>query len=205
VEEVKTARRIGIMGGSFDPVHLGHLVCAEEALWQFNLDEVIWVPAGNPWQKRHVSSAEDRYMMVVVATGGHPAFSVSRIEMDRSGPTYTIETLKAFQQFHGEGAELFFITGADAVLQILTWKDPGEALQVAHFIAANRPNYELAAPELDKFGKRVSVMTIPGLEISSTDIRRRVADGRPIRYLVPEGVADYIYERGLYLELRESA
>src|SRR5919106_570669 len=112
----KAARkRIGIMGGSFDPVHLGHLVCAVEALWQFRLDEVVWVPAGTPWQKRDVTPAEDRYMMVVLATAGHPAFSVSRIEIDRNGPTFTIDTLKAFRDFYGDRAELFFITGADAV------------------------------------------------------------------------------------------
>jgi nicotinate-nucleotide adenylyltransferase len=198
-------KRIGIMGGSFDPVHLGHLVCAEEAFWQFRLDEVVWVPAGSPWQKRDVTPGEDRYMMVVLATAGHPAFSVSRIEIDRTGPTFTIDTLKAFRDFYGDRAELFFITGADAVLQILTWKDPDAALGTAHFIAATRPNYELAHSELDRFVDRVSVMNIPGLEISSTDLRRRVAEGRPIRYLVPDEVADFIGERDLYREIERTA
>ncbi|MGH2812402.1 MAG: nicotinate-nucleotide adenylyltransferase [Actinomycetota bacterium] len=192
--------RLGIMGGTFDPIHIGHLVCAEEARWQFALDEVIWVPAGMPWQKEKtgVSPAEDRHMMVVLATENHPSFSVSRIEIDRRGSSYTLDTLKAFRSFYGDRAELFFITGADAVLQILSWKDPDEVLGAARFIAATRPDYDLAADDLSKFGEGVTVMEIPGLDVSSTAIRRRVSEGRPIRYLAPDPVADYIAERGLY-------
>lgn len=198
-------RRLGIMGGTFDPVHFGHLVCAEEARWQFDLEEVIWVPAGLPWQKREVSASEDRYMITVLATAPNESFSVSRVEIDRGGPTYTLDTLVTLREFYGDKAELFFITGADAVTQILTWKDPEEVLHQAHFIAASRPEYELSDLDLDKFKGRVSVMQIPALAISSTEIRERVATGRPIRYLVPREVAVYIEERGLYRTVAASA
>jgi nicotinate-nucleotide adenylyltransferase len=191
------SRRLGIMGGTFDPIHIGHLVCAEEARWQFGLDEVIFVPAGQPWQKRQVTPAEDRYLLTVLATASNPHFSVSRLEVDRRGPTYTLETLRALREFHGT-ADLFFITGADAVLEILSWKDPDSLLQTARFIAATRPEYDLGKLDLGRFGDRVSVIQIPALAISSTDIRRRVREGRPIQYLVPAKVASYIEERHLY-------
>lgn len=193
------------MGGTFDPVHLGHLVCAEEARWQFGLDEVLWVPAGQPWQKkgREVSPAEDRYLMTVLATQSNPAFSVSRIEIDRGGATYTLETLEALHSFYGDEAELFFITGTDAVMQILTWREPDAVLSKAHFIAASRPEFDVPDVDLDRFGGRVTVMRIPALAISSTDIRKRVAEGRPIVYLVPPEVERYIAERGLYREAEE--
>ena len=190
-------RRLGIMGGTFDPIHIGHLVCAEEARWQFGLDEVIFVPAGQPWQKRQVTPAEDRYLLTVLATASNPHFSVSRLEIDRGGPTYTAETLRALREFHS-AADLFFITGADAVLEILTWKDPDSVLQTARFIAATRPEFDLGKLDLGRFGDRVSVIQIPALAISSTDIRRRVREGRPIHYLVPAEVASYIEERHLY-------
>lgn len=193
------------MGGTFDPVHLGHLVCAEEARWQFGLDEVLWVPAGQPWQKkgREVSPAEDRYLMTVLATQSNPAFSVSRIEIDRGGATYTLETLEALHSFYGDEAELFFITGTDAVMQILTWREPDAVLSKAHFIAASRPEFDVPDVDLDRFGGRVTVMRIPALAISSTDIRKRVAEERPIVYLVPPEVERYIAERGLYREAEE--
>lgn len=198
-------RRLGIMGGTFDPVHLGHLVCAEEARWQFGLDEVIWVPAGLPWQKqgRDVSPAEDRYMMTVLGTQSNPSFSVSRIDIDRGGPTYTLETLATLRAFHGDKVELFFITGTDAVMQILTWKEPDAVLSEARFIAASRPDFDVNEKDLDSFGGRVTVMRIPALAISSTDIRMRVAEGKPIQYLVPPEVATYIFERGLYRQAQE--
>jgi nicotinate-nucleotide adenylyltransferase len=191
-------RRIGIMGGTFDPIHNGHLVCAEEARIQFSLDEVVFVPSGNPWQKSGVTAAEDRYLLTVLATSSNESFSVSRIEIDRGGPTYTIDTLRAFRGFYGEKAELFFITGTDAVAEILSWKDPEAVLEEAHFIAANRPGYTLNKSSEELFGGRVSVMEIPALAISSTDIRRRVAEGRPIRYLVPREVREFVEERNLY-------
>lgn len=195
-------RRIGVMGGTFNPVHNGHLVAAEEALAQFRLDEVIFVPAGTPWQKEgvDVAPADDRYLMTVVATASHPRFRVSRIEIDRPGPTYTVETLQSLRDALGD-VELHFVTGADAVLEILTWKDPSEVLRRARFIACTRPGYDLdrLAKQLPEgMEERVEIMEIPALAISSTDIRRRVREGRPIRFLVPDGVASYIEKYGLY-------
>ena len=191
-------RRVGIMGGTFDPVHYGHLVCAEEARWQFELDEVVFVPTGQPWQKREVSPAEDRYMLTMLATAPNTKFSVSRIDIDRKGPTYTRDTLQKFKEFYGDDVDLFFITGADAVLDILTWKDPDEVLELAQLIAASRPEYDLSKLDQIKVAGRMKTMQIPALSISSTDIRERVRTGRPIRYLVPREVLRYIEERGLY-------
>ena len=194
-------KRLGVMGGTFDPIHHGHLLTAEEALQQFELDEVVFVPTGRPWMKedRRVSPPEDRYLMVVVATASNPRFSVSRLEIERDGPTYTVETLRELKGERGD-VDLYFITGADAMLEIFQWKDPEETLELAHFIAATRPGYELAELEQDELTShpRVTVMTIPALAISSTDIRERVQTGRPIRYLVPEGVQTYIEKAGLY-------
>jgi len=191
------------MGGTFDPIHHGHLMAAEEARWQFDLDEVLFVPTGQPWMKseRAVSPPEDRYLMVVIATSANPRFAVSRLEIERDGPTYTVDTLRAIAAERGD-VELFFITGADAMLEILQWKDPEEALELAHFIAATRPGYDLSAFERGAPTEHpnVSVMQIPALAISSTDIRRRVANGAPIRYLVPEGVQTYIAKAHLYQE-----
>jgi nicotinate-nucleotide adenylyltransferase len=194
-------RRLGVMGGTFDPIHYGHLVTAEEALVQFSLDEVVFVPTGMPWmkQERDVSHAEARYLMTVIATASNPRFSVSRIEIDRAGPTYTVETLRALSNENPD-AELYFITGADAMLEIFEWKDTEEALSLAHFIAATRPGYDLTRFEARTPTQHpnVSVMNIPALAISSTDVRDRVHAGRPIRYLVPEGVKSYIEKAGLY-------
>jgi nicotinate-nucleotide adenylyltransferase len=187
------------MGGTFDPIHYGHLVTAEEALHQFELDEVVFVPTGQPWMKAHevVSPPEDRYLMTVIATASNPRFSVSRVEVDREGPTYTIDTLRAMKEI--SGADLYFITGADAVLEIFQWKDPSELFAMAHFIAATRPGYDIAALEEHVPGHDgISNMSIPALAISSTDIRARVARGQPIRYLVPEGVVSYVGKVGLY-------
>jgi nicotinate-nucleotide adenylyltransferase len=190
------------MGGTFDPVHHGHLVTAEEAFWQFGLDQVVFVPTGQPWMKDHpkVSPPEDRYLMTVIATSPNPHFTVSRQEIEREGPTYTVDTLRALRAQHGEDTELFFITGADAMLEIFHWKDPEEVLALAHFIAATRPGYEIARFEAEAPTRHpnVSVMIVPALAISSTDIRSRIGEGRPIRYLVPEGVKTYIDKAGLY-------
>ena len=194
--------RLGVMGGTFDPIHHGHLVTAEEALWQFELDEVVFVPTGQPWMKedRVVTAAEHRYLMTVIATASNPRFRVSRIEVERSGPTYAVETLQELRRQSEEDVELFFITGADAMLEILHWKDPQEVLSLAHFIAATRPGYDIARFEKEAPTRhpRVSVMDIPALSISSTDVRRRVQEGHSIRYLVPEGVNAYIRKAGLY-------
>jgi nicotinate-nucleotide adenylyltransferase len=196
-------RRVGVMGGTFDPIHHGHLVAAEEARWQFGLDRVVFVPTGQPWQKAAgVSDAEDRYLMTVIATASNPAFSVSRLEIDSPGPTYTVDTLRRLRSELSPDVRLFFVTGADAVLQILTWKDPDEVLALAELIAATRPGHDLAdlAEKVPAAAGRVHPMRIPALAISSTEIRARVAAGAPIQYLVPEGVARYIEKRGLYRE-----
>lgn len=194
--------RLGVMGGTFDPIHQGHLVTAEEALWQFELDQVLFVPTGQPWMKheRGVSPAEDRYLMTVIATSSNPRFRVSRLEIDRDGPTYSVDTLRSLRDEYGEGTELFFITGADAILQIFQWKDADQAFELAHFIAATRPGYDLSRFDQERAAEhpKITVMDIPALAISSTDIRERVAKGRPIRYLVPEGVKSYIEKAGLY-------
>jgi nicotinate-nucleotide adenylyltransferase len=195
-------RRLGVMGGTFDPIHHGHLLTAEEAAVQFGLDEVVFVPTGQPWMKeeRDVSSPEHRYLMTVIATASNPRFFVSRLEVDREGPTYTVDTLRELKEERGGDVDLFFVTGADAVLEIFQWKDPDEILELAHFIAATRPGYDLARFEAEEPSRHrnVSVMNIPALAISSTDIRERVREGRPIRYLVPEGVENYIEKAGLY-------
>jgi len=189
------------MGGTFDPIHHGHLVAAEEARWQFDLDTVLFVPTGQPWQKPvGVSPAEDRYRMTVIATASNPAFEVSRVEIDHPGPTYTVDTLRRLRAELGEDARLFFITGADAVLHILTWKDREEVLALAEFIAATRPGYDLErlTERLPLARERLHPMEIPMLAISSTEIRARVARGAPIQYLVPDGVVEYVAKRGLY-------
>lgn len=189
--------KLGVMGGTFDPIHYGHLLTAEEALQQFDLERVIFVPTGQPWMKEHeaVSAPEDRYLMTVIATASNPRFRVSRMEVDREGPTYTVDTLKWMKDEHGPDADLFFITGADAILEIVGWKDPEELFELAHFIAATRPGYDITAFDAHP---AITVMKIPALAISSTDIRARVRDGRPIRYLVPEGVNSYVRKEALY-------
>jgi nicotinate-nucleotide adenylyltransferase len=190
-------RKIGVMGGTFDPIHNGHLIAASEAAHRFGLDEVIFVPTGRPWQKsdRTVSRSEDRYLMTVVATASNPMFSVSRVDIDRPGPTYTADTLT---DLHAEypDAELFFITGADALAQILTWERLDELFRLAHFVAVTRPGYTLDDDHLPD--GVVSLIEVPAMAISSTDCRRRVADGRPVWYLVPDGVVQYISKRRLY-------
>jgi nicotinate-nucleotide adenylyltransferase len=186
------------MGGTFDPVHLGHLVTAEQARGDLRLDEVIFVPAGSPWQKgRDVTPAEHRYLMTVLATATNPSFSVSRLEIDRSGPTYAVDTLRALRRAEPD-AKLYFITGADATLNILTWKAAEECLALADFVAATRPGYDLQA--LDDHGLRdhVIVLDVPALAISSSDVRERFASGRPVRYLIPRAVEEYARKHGLY-------
>jgi nicotinate-nucleotide adenylyltransferase len=190
--------RIGVMGGTFDPIHHGHLVAASEVAHFFELDEVVFVPTGQPWQKedRQISAAEDRYLMTVIATASNPRFSVSRIDIDRPGPTYTIDTLRELRAARGDGAELYFITGADALSRIMSWQNADELFGMARFVGCTRPGHRLSGRGLPV--DRISLVEIPALAISSTECRQRIAAGEPIWYLVPDGVVQYIAKRHLY-------
>src|SRR5499425_2681973 len=163
--------RIGVMGGTFDPIHHGHLVAASEVGHIFSLDEVVFVPTGQPWQKegREVSTAEDRYLMTVIATASNPRFSVSRLDIDRPGPTYTIDTLRDLRTEREDDAELFFITGADALSRMLSWQDVDELFTLAHFVGCTRPGHRLTGHGLP--ADKVSLVEIPALAISSTGCR----------------------------------
>lgn len=201
---MRSGTRLGIMGGTFDPIHLGHLVTAEEALVQFNLDRVLFMPTGQPAAKtnRLVTPVEHRYLMTVLATAANPDFDVSRIEVDRPGVTYTVDTLLALRELYGPGTELFFITGADAVWEIVSWKDAEKVAGLATFIAATRPGYDCeAAKQAHRDAAttfHIEWIEVPALSISSTDLRRRVNERRPIRYLTTESVATYVAKHGLY-------
>ncbi len=192
------------MGGTFDPIHNGHLVAASEVADLFELDEVVFVPTGQPWQKRRrpVTAAEDRYLMTVIATASNPRFSVSRVDIDRGGPTYTKDTLRDLRALNRD-AELYFITGADALASILSWQNWEEMFSIAKFVGVSRPGYELdgqhitaAMAELPP--EALSLVEVPALAISSTDCRKRAEKGRPIWYLVPDGVVQYVTKRRLY-------
>jgi nicotinate-nucleotide adenylyltransferase len=189
------------MGGTFDPIHHGHLVAASEVAHRFHLDEVVFVPTGQPWQKdgRSVSPAEDRYVMTVLATASDPRFRVSRVDIDRDGPTYTIDTLRDLRRELdqvGAPAEFYFITGADALANIATWRSSDEVVSLAHFVGVTRPGHVLKDPGLP--AGSVTLVEIPALAISSSDCRERVAEGAPIRYMVPDPVLEYIEKRALY-------
>ena len=185
------------MGGTFDPIHNGHLVAASEVADLFELDEVVFVPTGHPWQKhdRYVTAAEDRYLMTVIATASNPRFSVSRVDIDRAGPTYTADTLTDLHARYPD-SQLYFITGADALAQILSWHKVDALFELAHFVGVTRPGYELADAHLPE--GVVTLVEVPAMAISSTDCRDRVALGRPVWYLVPDGVVQYISKRHLY-------
>jgi nicotinate-nucleotide adenylyltransferase len=188
------------MGGTFDPIHHGHLVAASEVQAWFDLDEVVFVPTGDPWQKsdRTVSPAEDRYLMTVIATAANPRFRVSRVDIDREGPTYTIDTLRDLREQLPD-AELYFITGADALAEIFTWRDASQLFELAQFVGCTRPGYEMDAATLVGIPTdRVTLVEIPALAISSTDCRDRAASGEPVWYLVPDGVVQYIAKHRLY-------
>jgi nicotinate-nucleotide adenylyltransferase len=189
--------RVGIMGGTFDPIHHGHLVAASEVANRYRLDEVIFVPTGEPWQKseRAVSPAEHRYLMAVIATASNPRFWVSRVDIDRTGPTYSVDTIRDIAE-QRPGAELFFITGADALAQILSWKEADAALRLATFIGVTRPGYELSNDHLPP--DTAELVDVPALAISSSDVRERVEHGHPVWYLVPDGVVQYINKHRLY-------
>ncbi len=183
------------MGGTFDPIHHGHLVAASEVAQSFDLDEVLFVPTGMPYQKSDVTESEHRYLMTVIATAANPRFTVSRVDIDRTGPTYTIDTLRDLRALHPD-ADLFFISGADAIAQILDWKDSRELWSLAHFVAVSRPGHPLTISGLPE--SVVSLLEVPALAISSTDCRSRVSRGFPVWYLVPDGVVQYISKHHLY-------
>jgi len=195
-------KRIGIMGGVFDPIHCGHLFAAEEARVEFKLDEVIFVPCRQPAHKRgnDISDPEDRYLMTVLATSNNQFFEVSKVELNRPGPSYSIDTVKEFLKKYHHGVKIFFITGADAFLEVDSWYKSEELIKLCQFVAATRPGYDLN--KLDKkFKKIIKIIEIPALAISSTDIRRRVREEKSIKYLLPQEVEEYIYKKGLYRKM----
>ena len=195
-------KRLGIMGGVFDPIHCGHLFAAEEARVEFKLDEVIFVPCRQPAHKRgnDISDPEDRYLMTVLATSNNQFFEVSKVELNRPGPSYSIDTVKKFLKKYHHGVKIFFITGADAFLEVDSWYKSEELIKLCQFVAATRPGYDLN--KLDKkFKKIIKIIEIPALAISSTDIRRRVRGGKSIKYLLPQEVEEYIYKKGLYRKM----
>lgn len=199
--------RLGIMGGTFDPIHVGHLACAEQVRDVFELDGVVFMPAGDPWMKRGrgVSDAEERFAMVKAAVADNPRFDASRLEIDRSGATYTVDTLRALRAHYPDNVELYFISGADAVQHILEWRDAAELSRLARLVAVTRPGYELGDARRRYMRthaaiRDVSVIEVTALAVSSTDLREKVRSGRSVRYLVPPVVADYIETHGLYRE-----
>jgi nicotinate-nucleotide adenylyltransferase len=193
-------RRVGVMGGTFDPIHHGHLVAASEVQAWFDLDEVVFVPTGAPWQKadRQVTEAEHRYLMTVIATASNPRFWVSRVDIDRAGPTYTIDTLRDLSAALPD-ADLYFITGADALADIFTWRDVEELFGLAQFVGCTRPGFVMDPATLGQIpADRVTMVEVPALAISSTDVRRRTMRDEPVWYLVPDGVVQYIAKHHLY-------
>lgn len=202
----KKIKKLAIMGGTFDPIHIGHLVAAEEVRHEFNVDEVLFVPTGHPPHKSHINmtTCEHRYLMTVLATAANPFFKVSRLEMEREGVTYTIDTIKELKKSYGEEVQLYFITGADAIHKILEWKEPEELLKLCNFVAVTRPGYN--KKELikqvdtlkEKYASNIYFLEVPALAISSSDIRRRLSETKPIKYLVPQEVENYIKKYELY-------
>ncbi|MEA2497614.1 MAG: nicotinate-nucleotide adenylyltransferase [Actinomycetota bacterium] len=193
-----------MLGGTFDPPHIAHLTAAAAVADAFELDRVLFVPTGQPWQKSHYSSAEDRFLMTSLATTGDPRFATSRVEIDRKGPTYTLDTMITLRAFHGADTELFFIAGADAVLQLSTWKGIAELGEYCELIAVTRPGFELKRFETIVGWPRLHTLEMKPMDVSATDIRRRVRERRSVEGLVPEPVLRYIEERGLYLERAEA-
>ncbi len=188
------------MGGTFDPIHHGHLVAASEVQAWFDLDEVVFVPTGQPYQKsdREVAPAEHRYLMTVIATASNPRFTVSRVDVDRPGLTYTVDTLRDLRDERPD-ADLFFITGADALTDIFSWRDADELFELAHFVGCTRPGHQITELTLEGLPReRVTIVEIPALAISSTECRNRVHSGEPVWYLVPDGVVQYIHKHALY-------
>ena len=195
-------RKIGVMGGTFDPIHLGHLMIAEAVWNEYRLDKILFIPSANPPHKDNVlTSAKHRFNMTLLATCSNPHFEVSSIEMERTGPSYTVDTIKELRRLYGESAELYFIIGADSIKELPTWHNINELLTLCHFVATRRPGY---APDLTVIEQRykdadIHILETPELEISSTDIRRRIKKGYSIQYITTEQVEQYIRKEGLYL------
>ena len=208
IANFKDCKSIAIMGGTFDPIHNGHLVTAEAVRHRFNVDRVVFMPAGQPAHKadQKVTHNEHRYLMTVLATMRNENFEVSRIEIDRPGLTYTIDTIEELKKMCRTDVRLYFITGADAIHQIMTWKEPERLLTLCDFVAVTRPGYDRTKLFADigeireKYESRIHYMEVPALAISSSDIRQRARKGEPIKYLLPQEVEDYIYKFGLYQE-----
>lgn len=206
IEETGRIKKLAIMGGTFDPIHIGHLMTAEEVRNEFHIDEVIFVPTGHPPHKSSdsVSDSEHRYLMTVLSTIENPHFKVSRIEIDRPGPTYTVDTIKKIKELYGPDIKIYFITGADAVHEILTWERVGELMKICDFVAVTRPGYKrkqlkAKVEELkESFECQVHYLEVPALAISSSDIRKRVEEHKPIQYLVTQPVEQYIQKFNLY-------
>ena len=196
--------RLGIMGGTFDPIHNGHLVAAEQAAGDLGLDVVVFVPAGSPAfkQDRRVSLPEERYDMALLATADNPRFLVSRLEIDRPGITYTVDTLELLRGHYPPNVELYFITGADAILDILLWRDAARIARLAHLVGATRPGYDLEAARAtiaeSGLDFQVHYLEVPALAISSSDLRARVRQGQSLRYLTPDAVVGFVEKRRLY-------
>lgn len=200
-------KRVGIFGGTFDPIHIGHLIVAETIMDEFHLDKVVFIPAAVPPHKldKQISPAKHRYMMTMLATCSNPRFQVSDMEMHRQGPSYSRDTLAQLLEEHGRDTEFYFIVGADSVENLHTWNRIDELLTMCHFIGASRPG---CMPDMEKIAQRfgplaekIHCLETPELEISSTEIRHRVGQKRTIRYIVPETVEQYIYKEKLYLDM----
>lgn len=207
-DKLNIYKRFAVMGGTFDPIHYGHLVTAEAVREQFQLEKVLFMPTKNPPHKRNrlVTDSYHRYLMTVLATITNPYFEVSRLEIEREGVTYTVDTIRELRQIHGEDAEIFFITGADAVLEILTWHNVEELLGMCQFVAATRPGFydHDMSKKLEeiktKYNKEIYRIEVPSLAISSTDIRNRIKNNKTVRYLLPESVEYYIRKNKLYID-----
>jgi nicotinate-nucleotide adenylyltransferase len=200
-------QKIGIMGGTFDPIHMGHLVMAESVRMEYELTKVLFIPTGTSPHKHGttITPAIDRYIMTMMATYSNPYFFVSPIERDRPGPSFTIDTVRELVAEYKPGTEFYFLTGTDAILELHTWNNIDELLDLCHFVAASRPGkVSSIAEEIERLGPkaeaRIHRLTTPELEISATDIRERVRLGKSIRYFVPESVEHYIHKEGLYLK-----
>ncbi len=201
-------RRVGVIGGTFDPVHYGHLVIAEEVYAALDLAEMVFVPAGHPPHKSDslVAAAHHRLAMLELAVVNNPHFSISLVDLERPGPSYTVETLRLLRQQWGEQVAIYFLIGWDSLEDLLTWRDPAGILaQLAFLVAVRRPGYheesgyrDSLEARLPGIKQRLRVVSVPQLEISSTDLRTRVAEGRPIKYQLPESVEQYIEKRRLY-------